>query len=373
MLQETISGFGFGARLTGLRQGGLGPRVAIARQAQQSLPQPRIAQACGAELFFRPIGRGRGRCRRASPQALTRLGMQSIHPNLLYRLTVLMPTVLPAAPRRLPHFLPVGGAIARPRLPGVDKRLHQAGLITVARLPVPRHPTQRLPQNMRSQMRHLPAGQQQKPAVGNHLRQMGPAPLLAPANPAVARRHPPGRGAEGQAAQPFPRAAADGITHLRSAQGPGPVRMIMVHQLIPGPRRAALRAAHRHHLHRLQLLQRSLPTGFPPSRPAMQRPPRRGAEPFPARPADHPRTLQPRQRHPATHLLPVAVRRTPVQPRAHSTRQRRARQPRLPVHCPLQPLHQPRAELLSANLHGRSLQNPYPPCPAKNVGHAQLI
>ena len=39
--------------------------------------------------------------------------------------------------------------------------------------------------------------------------------------------------------------------------------------------------------------------------------------------------------------------------------------------CPLQPLHQRRAELLSANLHRGSLQNPYPPCPAKNVGHAQ--
>ena len=187
-------------------------------------------------------------------QALARLRMQSIHPNLLDRLPPRMVPVLTTTPLRQPDQFPDRRPIASSRkMLRVHKGLHQARFIPVELLPVAPHPAQGLPQDMRSQIGHAQPGQNQKPAIGNHLLQMFAARLLAPANPAVACLEAPGRGAKGQPAQPFPRAAADRITDLRSAQRPCALGMIAVQVLVPGLGGATPGDAHGHDLHRLQL------------------------------------------------------------------------------------------------------------------------
>ena len=97
MLKETISGFGSGASLTGLRQVGLRPRVKIPRQDQQPLPQPRIAQGAPAELFLRPVGRRGGGAGAAPPKRWRACACKAYRKT---RFTVSPAGVLPVLPPR---------------------------------------------------------------------------------------------------------------------------------------------------------------------------------------------------------------------------------------------------------------------------------
>ena len=229
---------------------------------------------------------------------------------------------------------------------------------------------------MRGQIGNAPLGQNQKTTVGNHPMQMLAAGFATPANPAVPRLQLPGRCAESQSAQPLSRPTGNQIAQLRSTQGSGTQVMILVHQIVPDPRAAAVGPVDPHQVDGLQRRQRLLDRlPFQPHR----------LGPNPARLLVGDRTatgggqlnqapaMQLQQSHPATDLLELAQGRPPIQPLADPPRQSRTRQTGLALDRLLNALQHFWTKFLPANPHAGSLKYRHPLCPAKNVAQEQLV
>jgi hypothetical protein len=104
--------------------------------------------------------------------------------------------------------LPVRRPIARAAVPlALDEGLEQHGPHAVAPLEVHHHAPSRHRQYARGEVGHVHPGQDQEAGVVENARQMLLPPLAIPADPAVARRKLPGRGAEAQTPQHFPLGA----------------------------------------------------------------------------------------------------------------------------------------------------------------------
>ena len=123
-------------------------------------------------------------------------GANWIDPDVLVRAQRCVCTILPATTLRLTQMAPIGRPIAGAAVTGaVHEGLHQHRGDCIACLPIRAQPLERQGQCVRGQVRDLHARQDQKAAVGHHLGQPRASSGIVPANPLVARRQAPRRGA----------------------------------------------------------------------------------------------------------------------------------------------------------------------------------
>ena len=153
---------------------------------------------------------------------------------------LLVMAILPPAPGGQADLDPVGRTITGPGALELNAGLQQPRGDAIAVLPIRHDASRQQPQDVRGQMLDGYAGQDQEAAVAENARQVCGPLRIAPPEPVIARRKPPGRRADGDAADlPHPR-AADQVSDLRAAQRPAPLRMIRLQERIPSP---ALRGA----------------------------------------------------------------------------------------------------------------------------------
>src|SRR5262249_28047451 len=97
---------------------------------------------------------------------------------------------------------PVGGAVAGSAKAGyIDQGFQQERSDLVTRPPIVWQLTSDTRQDVARQMIYMNPGENQKPAVIDHLRQVGAASNIVPTDPTIARRHFPRRTGEQQATQ----------------------------------------------------------------------------------------------------------------------------------------------------------------------------
>ena len=218
VVEKSVSGLGLTrVAVQGRTDRGRGVVEKGLGQTQQAGAQAGIGEIDPPELRFGPGAfaarrrqaqhRGGPLTQPAAPIALQRQDIDRLDPG---RAAVV--PILASAPRRLPQPLPIGGLIHRAGKAGlIDEGLQQHRRITIAPWPVRHHPLGRQGEHMRAQIRHRNARQDQEPAVGHHPREVGTPGVGAPADPGVARRQLPGRGAKGQGAQPADHRRADQV------------------------------------------------------------------------------------------------------------------------------------------------------------------
>ena len=271
-------------------------------------------------------------------------------------------------------MMPIGSPIAGAGKPiPLHKALQQNRRKTVARTPIFFDSSGAQRQYVRGQIGHLNLRQNQKTAVADHLGQMLPAGLIAPADPVVPRRKPPGRRAKGQCAQVAVAGTVDQIAYLGAAQGTGAQVMVGVHQSVPQPRGLAVATADllqfdttellQTAAHRLDLRQRRRPFFFFGGTNTALGRLRQWHKALP---------VQLQQCRAATHLLGLAVGSCPVKPFTHAQRKRSTRDLGVGFHRRAYFLEHFLREDLTADNHAGNLSRTHPRCPAKNVEHAEL-
>ena len=179
---------------------------------------------------------------------------------------------------------------------------------------------------MRSQIGCAQEGRIKNRMLAITILQMFAARFLVPANSAVARLDTPRRGAEGQSAQPLPRAAAKQITNLRSAQRLCAQIVILVHQLVPDLREGTVGTVDPHQTDRLQGLQGGRDRGGLQSQRLASNPSRsRNRALIDLRQLQETAAMQLQQRHPATNFFELAQSRAPQFSRWQTSRERTPR------------------------------------------------
>ena len=147
VLKQSISGFGFSAALTSLRNIGCGLRIEIPRHGKQPLPMTPVAQPRTAELLFGPIpwwlgglGADCGRTTRRTgllAQTLLTVGPQRVEINVFDRFVLAVFTILTTATAGLAHVYPISRTV---RSGGKTFRfnvgLQQKRLITIRLCPI---------------------------------------------------------------------------------------------------------------------------------------------------------------------------------------------------------------------------------------------
>ena len=203
---------------------------------------------------------------------------------------------------------------------------------------------------MRRQVLDHHPGHDQEAAVADDARQLLAALAVTPAQPVIARRKPPRRGAHRQATDHAQPAAHDQVAKLGPAQRAAALRMPGLHQPIPVP--ALGRAAHHHlKLDPLQIAKLAAELH------------RRRHRALPRLPRHRPRrrqhhctaALQTCQLLAARHLLQPAHPVAPTKSLARLPRQPIARHPL----CRAHPLADPRQSCCRTQLGSRR-RNPHP-------------
>ncbi len=169
-----------------------------------------------------------------NPQSAAPARLKLVHVNRLDRLLMPMSTVLTPAPCSLANRHKIAGPQAGPVMAALDKRLNQPRPIPVAILEVPRQTPQHMPQNMARKVHATHTGTNQKSVqTDNAMKMRLPLPV-APANPAVTRRHAKRRGRKPNRAQvTVPR--SNKITHLATGENRHPAWMLPRNQRVPDP------------------------------------------------------------------------------------------------------------------------------------------
>ena len=216
---------------------------------------------------------------------------------------------------------------------GFDERLQQHYLLAIACGKVLGNACCGQRQHFRGEVPHLDPGQQQKPRIVEHPAQMGLATGGIPTDPAVARRHLPGRRSEADGAQ-HPAIAVDQITQLRPRQRAVTQVVVPLDQSVPQARSTLLP-------HRLKAQSAQLPDrafhryGLGPVIRTAYQPPTIAVASARCRQLDEPGPMQPQQPHPGAHQLGPTQDVRPVQRPAYPSRdlraQRRIRSHNLPA------------------------------------------
>jgi len=232
---------------------------------------------------------------------------------------------------RLTHSHPIGRPIARcGKTARVHKRLDQNRRIPVALGPVIHEPAQAPAQYVRSQIRHVHARRDQKPAITHHPVQIGTSSRLRPADVLIALLQTPLRSAESQGANPSVPRAFDQVANLCTAQRPFAQIVESLHKRIPYPRAATVAARDGNDADLAQFLQ-GAPNLRGINQSIAQRLWARALETRLLRCGQHNESapMQFKKRLAAAHFLQSAVGRAPLQPFAHTQRQCASGQRRL--------------------------------------------
>ena len=216
----------------------------IRRQKPHALHQPRrqplVPQGCPSKLVPGPVrpvqtlARAQ-RWRRVdpgNPELPPPVPGQFIQEDRLHRLPAPLRTVLATTARGLANTQEVGRPQAGPIVARIGKALHEPGTEPVARSEILRQPPQQPPQHMARQMRTAHRRADQEAAQTHHPVEMIPALLLAPRDPAVARRNPQRSGGKACRAQPAMRRTHQ-VADLAAGKGRHPVWMLPRHQCGP--------------------------------------------------------------------------------------------------------------------------------------------
>ena len=269
-----------------------------------------------------------------------------------------------------PHRDPVGRPVAGPPVVlGVDEGLEQPGAVPVGADPVLGQVPDRERQDVRGQVGYLDPGHDQEARLADHLVEVGPPRGLAPANPGVAGRQAPGRGAERHPAQPAALAAEE-VALLGSDQRSAAQRVVAGEEVIP-PGRPRRSTADPHQLDGAEVRQ-----------PAPDRVRARSCRLTQAMNRTAHTSVRSRQRHQASPLQldqrlagpdlaePIR-RRPPIEPLAQPARQLTARTARLGLNPATKPIQDLRTERAAVHDHARheldSARN-RAPCPAAICG-----
>src|SRR5574337_521281 len=164
---------------------------------------------------------------------------------------------------------------------------------------------------MGSQIRHAHARMDEETAVGEHLPQMGEPGLLVPTDEAIARLHPPGRGAKGQRPQITVLGTVDEVAQLRPTQG-ARAQVVGLHERAPLLRQARAPLFDHPQFERPQLSERTAELGTLKSGYRSTR------LPWPAtrwlRKSQCPAPRQSRQCHPAVNVPRAPIYPVPLEP-----------------------------------------------------------
>ena len=192
-----------------------------AGQCEQPVLKALIEKLDPAKLLLGPVTRGLRP--RAAAQRNLRLRAQHLFPMIADRIQIdilgtlrhLAVGIRRGSGHRLTYPQPIGRLITRPgKTAGIDKRLGQHRRIPIALGPVTHEPAHTPTQYVRSQIPHLYARQNQKPAITHNLVQMGTSSRFRPANVPIALLQTPLRSAESKCADPSVPRAFDQIPNL---------------------------------------------------------------------------------------------------------------------------------------------------------------
>ena len=335
VLKQSISGFGFGAALTSLRNIGCGAGKEIARHHTQPLAMASIAQPHKAKLLFRPIPRWLGwfgangsrkaRWTRLFAQKPLAVSHQRVEINVFDRLVLAVLAILATTTAGLAHVDPIsrtvrGGA----KTVRLNVGLQQKRPITIRLGPILWQTPLRQRQHFGSQIFDPHPTRNHKARVGYHRGQVILTRRMAPADPTLARLQIQRSRTEPQRSQ-IAMLKGYQVAHLRAAQRAVSEIMMGRYQLLPLPIERAILRGHQNQLQPAHLLERpfefrrNVQLRLRKAWSAKAHPATRGWQ------IDQATPLQAQKRQSAARGFGLAVGSAPIEPVANPTRQIRPR------------------------------------------------